>query len=89
MNLTNWRRLLSLVVVLLPAAVLFGAEKAPDWLVQPEPYKAEVNISKDGQELTLANGLARRTIRLGPNAATIGARSCSHRTMSRTRSGRT
>lgn len=35
------------------------------------PYKARIVESKDRHELTLDNGLARRVIRLAPNAATV------------------
>lgn len=45
--------------------------KAGDWLIDGSPYKAQVTTSPDGREVTLANGLVRRAIRLTPNAATI------------------
>ena len=44
---------------------------ATDWLIDPSPYKARVDVSKDGQQLELSNGLLRRVIRLQPNAATV------------------
>lgn len=45
--------------------------RGEDWLVDPSPYKAKLSEDKSRGELTLDNGLARRVIRLGPNAATI------------------
>jgi hypothetical protein len=42
-----------------------------DWLVNPAPYKARVSEDKNTGNLTLENGLARRVIRLAPNAATV------------------
>src|SRR5690349_21813183 len=42
-----------------------------DWLVDPAPYKAAVKFDEKRRELTLENGLSRRTLRLTPNAATI------------------
>jgi hypothetical protein len=45
------------------------ASPPSDWLVDPRPYVATVR--EDKTEITLANGLCSRTIRLAPNAATI------------------
>lgn len=42
-----------------------------DWLLDGSPYKAKVNASQDGREVTLENGLVRRVFRLAPNAATV------------------
>ena len=44
---------------------------APDWLIEPAPFKASVGLSQDKRSLTLSNGLLRRTILLTPNAATV------------------
>ena len=41
----------------------------PDWLIDPAPYRA--TVTPHASELVLENGLARRIIRLAPNAATI------------------
>ncbi|MES2456022.1 MAG: alpha-galactosidase [Bacteroidota bacterium] len=38
-----------------------------DWLLQPAGYNAQVIKSKDGGEITLENGLVRRTFKLSPN----------------------
>ena len=43
---------------------------ANDWLLDPTPYRAEVNYDDARKELTLANGLLERRILLAPNAAT-------------------
>src|SRR5687767_3768322 len=43
---------------------------AADCLVNPAPYKAKIVENKASGDLVLENGLARRVIRLGPNAAT-------------------
>ena len=61
---------------LITACALAQAQSIPcdpsaDWLVNPAPYKAQVRESKSTGELILENGLARRVIRLTPNAATV------------------
>ncbi len=43
---------------------------ATDWLIAPAPFKARVVEDTPG-EVSLDNGLVRRTIRLAPNAATV------------------
>jgi hypothetical protein len=43
----------------------------PDWLIDPAPFKAQIHFGAAKHELTLENGLIRRTLRLAPNAATI------------------
>lgn len=50
-----------------------AAGPARDWLVDPAPYRARVttNEAAGAPELELSNGLVRRVIRLGPNAATV------------------
>ena len=45
---------------------------APDWLLEPAEFKARVYRTGRANEITLANGLIRRTWRLRPNAATVG-----------------
>lgn len=47
------------------------AASTPDWLVDPSPFKARVETRANGREITLENGLVRRVVRLGDNAATI------------------
>ncbi|MFI5378585.1 MAG: hypothetical protein ACHRHE_04755 [Tepidisphaerales bacterium] len=51
------------------------ATPAVDWLVNPASFKAQVRADDAKHELTIANGLTRRTLRLAPNAATIDYRS--------------
>lgn len=46
-------------------------KEAPDWLVDPSPYKARVTSRTDRSELVLENGLIRRALFLGSNAATV------------------
>ena len=48
-----------------------AARAGGDWLVDPSPYKAQILIDEAKKELSLENGLVRRTIRLSPNAATV------------------
>ncbi len=61
-----------LPLVLVSLFTLRAAAAAPvDWLIDPAPFKARVNVSADGRELELNNGLIRRVIRLHPNAATV------------------
>ena len=42
-----------------------------DWLINPTEFTAQILKSKDGQTVTLTNGLISRRIRLLPNAATV------------------
>ncbi|MEZ5045070.1 MAG: alpha-galactosidase [Saprospiraceae bacterium] len=50
----------------------WAAQELPDWLLDPSPFKAGVFRGQHPDEITLSNGLIRRTFRLSPNAATIG-----------------
>ncbi len=59
------------LLVLSLAWVFAAAAAQPDWLIDRSPFRARVNISADGRELELNNGLIRRVIRLEPNAATV------------------
>ena len=43
-----------------------------DWLVRPPAIHATVSVSADKKTLTLENGLIRRTIRISPDATTVG-----------------
>ena len=56
--------------LLVHTVVLAGAAN-PDWLIDPSPYRARVQVAPDRPELVLDNGLLRRVIRLEPNAATV------------------
>ncbi len=47
------------------------APPAVDWLINPESFKAKIAEDTDKHELTLENGLIRRTLRLTPNVATV------------------
>jgi hypothetical protein len=54
---------------------LFDKEKAKvsgDWLVVPVEAKTDVYRTGNDHEIALSNGLASRTFRLAPNAATVG-----------------
>jgi hypothetical protein len=62
---------LILVLGILGSKSHISAAPAPDWLVDPAPFKARVTKSPDGRELELNNGLIRRVIRIEPNAATV------------------
>jgi hypothetical protein len=42
-----------------------------DWLVSPPETKADIYISKDSKDITLYNGLVKRTFRLRPNLVCI------------------
>ena len=61
------------ILTLIQFSLLFIAAGATgaDWLLDPSPFKAQVERSADGREVVLENGLVRRVIRLEPNAATI------------------
>jgi hypothetical protein len=65
------RGMASLALALLASALPLAAHAAPDWLIDPAPYRASVQVAADGRSVSLANGLVRRTIRLAPNAATV------------------
>jgi hypothetical protein len=56
---------------MLAAAVPAIAAAAGDWLVDPSPFVAKISEDVSKRELILENGLVRRVIRLGPNAATV------------------
>lgn len=45
---------------------------APDWLLDDSSFQAGVFRTDNTNEITLENGLVRRTFRLAPNAATVG-----------------
>jgi hypothetical protein len=45
---------------------------SPDWLVKPTGFATGVYRTGRANEITLTNGLIRRTWRLRPNAATVG-----------------
>ncbi len=71
--------------LLLPACLLVAAPAMPaaagpvttppppreDWLLAPVASRTELTRSPDGSEVTLANGLIRRRIRIQPNGATV------------------
>lgn len=49
--------------------LIAASAHAGDWLIDPAPYRA--SIQTNANEIVLENGLARRVIRLAPNAATV------------------
>ncbi|MBK9705591.1 MAG: alpha-galactosidase [Acidobacteria bacterium] len=63
-------KLRTIITVILLVLFSGRVEKA-DWLLGGADVRAEVNRSVDGKEITLSNGLVRRTIRIAPNAATV------------------
>lgn len=50
-------------------------DAAPDWLIDPAPYKSAVTEDRSRGELVMDNGLARRVFRLGANAVTAELKS--------------
>lgn len=67
-------RSLFCVLILASASIAQTTSPVPqsaDWMVNPTPFKARITEDKNRGELTLENGLARRVLRLLPNAATI------------------
>ena len=50
-------------------AINLAAQQNRDWLLDDQPYRAE--ITQESDEISISNGLIRRTFRLGPNAATV------------------
>jgi hypothetical protein len=65
------RLCLILLLVLLVNLPCGRASQSGDWLINPGPFAAKITVSADGREISLANGLVRRVIRLKPNAATV------------------
>jgi hypothetical protein len=57
------------VFVLATTAAVVG--QAPDWLFDPSPYRARIEVAADGSSVTLSNGLIARRLRLQGNAATV------------------
>jgi hypothetical protein len=47
-------------------------EQKTDWLIDGSRYIARINISDNGKDIILSNGLVKRTFRLKPNLACIG-----------------
>lgn len=56
---------------LMTCGVLHTGVVTADWLLDNTPYKARIEVSADGREAVLSNGLIRRVLRLKPNAATV------------------
>jgi hypothetical protein len=42
-----------------------------DWLIDPAPYRAVLSTNTAGNEISLQNGLVRRSFRISPDAATV------------------
>jgi hypothetical protein len=61
----------SALVILVGSVTMASSQTPVDWMLNPAPFKARVAETKGNHELVLDNGLARRVIRLAPNAATI------------------
>ncbi|HVY69819.1 MAG TPA: alpha-galactosidase, partial [Verrucomicrobiae bacterium] len=55
------------------AQILPPASAIPfeDWLLRPDRFKAAAHREDSNRQLSLENGLVRRTFRLAPNAATV------------------
>lgn len=49
-----------------------------DWLIKPPSQRAEISKSNDGKEITLYNGLVKRSFRIDPNVACIGYKNMSN-----------
>lgn len=65
-------RLRILLTAVLGWASVQGLGDSPtDWLIDPSSFKAKVEVSRDGKQVELNNGLIRRVIRMEPNAATV------------------
>ena len=56
----------------LPLAPEHPLSSSRDWMIDDAETEGGIYRSKDGSALVLDNGLVRRTIRLSPNAATVG-----------------
>ena len=65
-------RLLPFLLSTAPAAAAAAPAGQPDWLIDPAPYRARIDVAADSSRVDLNNGLVRRTIKLQPNAATVG-----------------
>lgn len=60
------------LAALLPCFAAALAAQSPDWLLDPSPYRARVEVSADGRELVLDNGLLRLRLLLQPALALVG-----------------
>ncbi len=67
---TNWSAMRTLFTFIAIGLVSLCA-RAQDWLVDPTPYKARIQVLAEGKELLLGNGLIQRRMVLAPNAATV------------------
>ncbi len=67
---TNWSAMRTLLTFIAIGLVSLSA-RAQDWLVDPTPYKARIQVLAEGKELLLGNGLIQRRMVLAPNAATV------------------
>ncbi len=65
----------TVIIALLPwilGGISLAQPVQTDWLITPPPQTTSVITKQEKQEITLTNGLIRRTWRLSPNAATVG-----------------
>ena len=60
------------ILFTLSALLMVGAANALDWLIDPTPFKAQIEVGE--KSIALGNGLVRREIQISPNAATISFR---------------
>lgn len=58
-----------LCLFMLISMAIWSQEARKDWLIDPSAYLAQIEV--DGKDITLANGLLKRKIRVEPNVATI------------------
>ncbi|MCR5162429.1 MAG: hypothetical protein K6C40_00265 [Thermoguttaceae bacterium] len=65
------KSLLAAVVLCGFLAVFCRADGASDWLIDPKPYTANIQIADDSDAVILENGLIRREIVTKPGAATV------------------
>lgn len=72
------RRLLCHCLTLLPFVLQLtmitmdaAPVRQPDWMIDPSPFRARIEIATDSSQIELNNGLVRRIIQLQPNAATV------------------
>ncbi|MBK8503050.1 MAG: alpha-galactosidase [Saprospiraceae bacterium] len=59
----------SFLILMIFSTANLAAQTSVDWLLDDRSYRAEITQQSD--EISISNGLIKRTFRLGPNAATV------------------
>lgn len=66
-----WHNLFLILLSWLVVTPSHSLAEQRDWLLDPSPYTAGVEVDEAGDEIVMSNGLVRRVWRVAPNAATV------------------